>query len=91
MSHCLTHRSNPQTDRAKDFAPRRKIRWEKLCGSVVDTLGWGWRSVQDKSERVKREVVRSVHLCPPETHALLLVVSGDMTFTGWSNIWSYWS
>lgn len=45
------------------------------------TLGWGWRSVQDKSERVKREVVHSVHLCPPDPHALLLVVSGDVTFT----------
>ncbi|XP_070968129.1 GTPase IMAP family member 8-like [Oncorhynchus clarkii lewisi] len=65
----------------------REASWKQLVEKrnnryhVFDNVSGDDDVKQDKSERVKREVVRSIHLCPPETHALLLVVSGDMTFT----------
>ncbi|MBN3301704.1 GIMA2 GTPase, partial [Amia calva] len=43
--------------------------------TVVDTPGWEWSdSVQESPECVKQEIVRSVSLCPPGPHALLLVI-----------------
>ncbi|CAB1327913.1 unnamed protein product [Coregonus sp. 'balchen'] len=35
--------------------------------TVVDTLGWDWRSVQDTSEWMKQEVVRSVQNLTPSS------------------------
>ncbi|XP_066574142.1 GTPase IMAP family member 4 isoform X2 [Amia ocellicauda] len=43
--------------------------------TVVRTPGWGWSdSVQETPELVKQEIVRSVSLCPPGPHALLLAI-----------------
>ncbi|MBN3295473.1 GIMA8 GTPase, partial [Amia calva] len=43
--------------------------------TVVDTPGWWWsHSVQKTPECVKQEIVRSVSLCPPGPHALLLAI-----------------
>ncbi|MBN3301697.1 GIMA8 GTPase, partial [Amia calva] len=42
--------------------------------TVVDTPGWDWHSARFTPERVKQEIVRSVSLCPPGPHALLLVL-----------------
>ncbi|XP_066578439.1 GTPase IMAP family member 8-like [Amia ocellicauda] len=43
--------------------------------TVVDTPGWRWTdSVQESPECVKQEIVRSVSLCPPGPHALLLAI-----------------
>ncbi|XP_066578218.1 GTPase IMAP family member 4-like [Amia ocellicauda] len=43
--------------------------------TVVDTPGWEWSdSVQETPECVKQEIVRSVSLCPPGPHALLLLI-----------------
>ncbi|XP_066578440.1 GTPase IMAP family member 4 [Amia ocellicauda] len=48
--------------------------------TVVDTPGWRWTdSVQESPECVKQEIVRSVSLCPPGPHALLLAIP----------VWSY--
>ncbi|XP_036374771.1 GTPase IMAP family member 8-like [Megalops cyprinoides] len=50
--------------------------------TVVDTPGWlGYHSVQDTPEKVKQEIVRSVSLCPPGPHALLLVIDVSVSFT----------
>ncbi|XP_066580857.1 GTPase IMAP family member 7-like [Amia ocellicauda] len=47
--------------------------------TVVDTPGWRSGSAQETPERVKQEIVRSVSLCPPGPHALLLTIP----------VWSY--
>lgn len=49
--------------------------------TVVDTPGW-WKgfSVFDTPEVIKEEVIRSVFLCPPGPHALLLVIDADASF-----------
>ncbi|XP_062339953.1 uncharacterized protein LOC134038535 [Osmerus eperlanus] len=49
--------------------------------TVVDTLGW-WRNdpVESTTELVKQEIVRSVSLCPPGPHTLLLVIRLDVSF-----------
>ncbi|XP_067108151.1 GTPase IMAP family member 9-like [Osmerus mordax] len=50
--------------------------------TVVDTPGW-WRiyPVESTTELVKQEIVRSVSLCPPGPHTLLLVIKLDVSFT----------
>ncbi|KAM6957831.1 LOW QUALITY PROTEIN: uncharacterized protein FYW47_011942 [Aplochiton taeniatus] len=50
--------------------------------TVVDTPGW-WRNftVAKTPELVKQEIVRSVSLCPPGPHAVLLVLRVDRRFT----------
>ncbi|XP_067117118.1 GTPase IMAP family member 8-like [Osmerus mordax] len=50
--------------------------------TVVDTPGW-WRKtpIEVTTELVKQEIVRSVSLCPPGPHALLLVIVGVASFT----------
>ncbi|KAG7462132.1 hypothetical protein MATL_G00199320 [Megalops atlanticus] len=45
--------------------------------TVVDTPGWEWDAVGSTPERVRQEVLRSVFLCPPGPHALLLVIGVD--------------
>ncbi|XP_067087591.1 uncharacterized protein [Osmerus mordax] len=49
--------------------------------TVVDTPGW-WRNlpVELSTELVKQEIVRSVSLCPPAPHTLLLVIGPDRSF-----------
>ncbi|XP_077101728.1 GTPase IMAP family member 9-like [Siphateles boraxobius] len=42
--------------------------------SVVEAPGWDRSSKQQTSENIKEEVMRSVSLCPPGPHALLLVI-----------------
>ncbi|KAI1888349.1 hypothetical protein AGOR_G00184090 [Albula goreensis] len=53
-------------------------RWADVAGRrvvVVDTPGWEWYyPLNGTPDWVKRETVRSVTLCPPGPHALLLVV-----------------
>ncbi|XP_036385728.1 GTPase IMAP family member 8-like [Megalops cyprinoides] len=71
------------------FSQRRRTaecvkRQGKVAGrqvTVVDTPGW-WinYSVQENTELVKQEIVRSVSLCPPEPHALLLVIPALISF-----------
>ena len=50
--------------------------------TLVDTPGW-WRNlpVDRTTELVKQEIVRSVSLCPPGPHTLLLVIWLDVSFT----------
>ncbi|XP_036376346.1 uncharacterized protein LOC118772160 [Megalops cyprinoides] len=50
--------------------------------TVIDTPGW-WRnsSVKNSSELNKQEIVRSVSLCPPGPHSLLLVINVSKSFT----------
>ncbi|XP_069054220.1 GTPase IMAP family member 9-like [Lepisosteus oculatus] len=44
--------------------------------TVVDTPGWGSSFIiRANPQRVREEVVRSVSLCPPGPHALLLVIN----------------
>ncbi|XP_056097550.1 GTPase IMAP family member 4 [Rhinichthys klamathensis goyatoka] len=42
--------------------------------SVVEAPGWDRTSKQQSPENIKEEVERSVSLCPPGPHALLLVI-----------------
>ncbi|XP_048123868.1 GTPase IMAP family member 8 isoform X1 [Alosa alosa] len=50
--------------------------------SLVDTPGW-WMNyyAQDSPASMKRELMRSAHLCPPGPHCFLLVVRVDKAFT----------
>ncbi|XP_067093613.1 GTPase IMAP family member 8-like [Osmerus mordax] len=50
--------------------------------TVVDTPGW-WNNlpVENTTELVKQEILRSVSLCPPGPHTLLLVIRLDVSFT----------
>ncbi|XP_062324006.1 GTPase IMAP family member 8-like, partial [Osmerus eperlanus] len=49
--------------------------------TVVDTPGWRWNlPVERTTELVKQEIVRSVSLCPPGPHTLLLVIDLDDSF-----------
>ncbi|XP_036425996.1 GTPase IMAP family member 4-like [Colossoma macropomum] len=44
----------------------------RIC--LVDTPGWNPRAIYNTSEKIKNEIVRSVTLCPPGPHALILVL-----------------
>ncbi|XP_067093612.1 GTPase IMAP family member 8-like, partial [Osmerus mordax] len=50
--------------------------------TVVNTPGW-WRDlpVESTTELVKQDIVRSVSLCPPGPHTILLVIRLDVSFT----------
>ncbi|KAK3557043.1 hypothetical protein QTP70_024260 [Hemibagrus guttatus] len=41
---------------------------------IVNTPGWDRISIECTTEKIKREIVRSVTLCPPGPHALVLVI-----------------
>lgn len=49
--------------------------------TVLDTPGW-WKtlSARDTAELDKQEIIRSVCLCPPGPHALILTLRLDMPF-----------
>ncbi|XP_062398320.1 GTPase IMAP family member 4-like [Sardina pilchardus] len=54
-------------------------RWQV---TVVDTPGWLRDAPQSQtSKRIKQEIVRSVSLCPPGPHAVLLVIPANVKFT----------
>ncbi|XP_016119770.1 GTPase IMAP family member 2-like [Sinocyclocheilus grahami] len=42
--------------------------------SVVEAPGWHEHSIQQTPENIKEEIIRSVLLCPPGPHTLLLVI-----------------
>ncbi|XP_066578464.1 GTPase IMAP family member 4 [Amia ocellicauda] len=68
-----TERETEQSEKSQGDVAGRQV-------TVVDTPGWRWTdSVQESPECVKQEIVRSVSLCPPGPHALLLVIP----------VWSY--
>ncbi|XP_062303590.1 uncharacterized protein LOC134007888 [Osmerus eperlanus] len=50
--------------------------------TVVETPGW-WRNspIEETTELVKQEMVRSVSLCPPGPHSILLVIQGGTSLT----------
>ncbi|XP_062398700.1 uncharacterized protein LOC134088650 isoform X2 [Sardina pilchardus] len=50
--------------------------------TVVDAPGWWLNYTAEQTpERDKREIVLSVSLCPPGPHALLLIITVDVSFT----------
>nr|XP_015195116.1 PREDICTED: GTPase IMAP family member 4-like [Lepisosteus oculatus] len=54
--------------------------------TVVDTPGWGSSfKIRAHPQRVREEVVRSVSLCPPGPHALLLVINVN-SYTDWRSV-----
>ncbi|XP_069054211.1 GTPase IMAP family member 9-like [Lepisosteus oculatus] len=54
--------------------------------TVVDTPGWGSSFIiRAHPQRVREEVVRSVSLCPPGPHALLLVINVN-SYTDWRSV-----
>ncbi|KAJ8245035.1 hypothetical protein COCON_G00236280, partial [Conger conger] len=61
-------------------------RWAHVAGRrvvIVDTPGWEWYyPLNGTPEWVKWETVRSVTLCPPGPHALLLVVRAYASVDG---------
>ncbi|KAG7326907.1 hypothetical protein KOW79_010308 [Hemibagrus wyckioides] len=44
----------------------------RLC--IVNTPGWDRISIECTTEKIKNEIIRSVTLCPPGPHALVLVI-----------------
>ncbi|XP_026989369.2 GTPase IMAP family member 4-like [Tachysurus fulvidraco] len=44
----------------------------RIC--IVNTPGWDRVSIECTTEKMKKEIVRSVTLCPPGPHALVLVL-----------------
>ncbi|XP_066574075.1 GTPase IMAP family member 4 [Amia ocellicauda] len=62
-----TERWTEQSEKSQGEVAGRQV-------TVVDTPGWLSDSVQATPECVKQEIVRSVSLCPPGPHALLLAI-----------------
>ncbi|XP_066575620.1 GTPase IMAP family member 8-like [Amia ocellicauda] len=60
-----TERETEQSEKSQGEVAGRQV-------TVVHTPGWWSDSVQESPERLKQEIVRSVSLCPPGPHALLL-------------------
>ncbi|XP_066572368.1 GTPase IMAP family member 8, partial [Amia ocellicauda] len=60
-------RGTEQSESSQGAAAGRRV-------TVVDTPGWDWHTDRSTPERVKQEIVRSMSLCPPGPHALLLVL-----------------
>ncbi|XP_033962094.1 trichohyalin isoform X2 [Pseudochaenichthys georgianus] len=56
---------------------RQQAEVAKRLVTVVDTPGWEGGVAGATPERVKREIVSSVALCPPGPHALLLTLRVD--------------
>ncbi|XP_066575623.1 GTPase IMAP family member 8 [Amia ocellicauda] len=70
-----TERETEQSEKSQGDVAGRQV-------TVVDTPGWRWTdSVQETPECVKQEIVRSVSLCPPGPHALLLTIPVLGSFT----------
>ncbi|MBN3295457.1 GIMA8 GTPase, partial [Amia calva] len=70
-----TERETEQSEKSQGEVAGRQV-------TVVHTPGWGWSdSVQETPECVKQEIVRSVSLCPPGPHALLLTIPVLGSFT----------
>ncbi|XP_047670128.1 GTPase IMAP family member 4-like [Tachysurus fulvidraco] len=44
----------------------------RIC--IVNTPGWDRVSIECTTEKIKKEIIRSVTLCPPDLHALVLVM-----------------
>ncbi|XP_069054207.1 GTPase IMAP family member 9-like [Lepisosteus oculatus] len=53
--------------------------------TVVDTQGWGSSFIRADPKCVREEVVRSVSLCPPGPHTLLLVINLNSD-TDWRSV-----
>lgn len=48
---------------------------------MVEAVGWViWHSVENTSAQDQQELIRSISLCPPGPHAILLVLSVSLTF-----------
>ncbi|XP_069054203.1 GTPase IMAP family member 9-like, partial [Lepisosteus oculatus] len=53
--------------------------------TVVDTPGWDEWLIGNDPQQIRQEVVRSVSLCPPGPHTLLLVINLD-SITDWRSV-----
>ena len=62
---------------ATEECVRQQAEVDKRLVTVVDTPGWEGGISEGTTERVKREIVASVGLCPPGPHALLLTLRVD--------------
>lgn len=49
--------------------------------TIIDTVGWDWRSLEDTSESVRQELVRSLTLSGPGPLAFLLVIPSTVGLT----------
>ncbi|XP_041936918.1 GTPase IMAP family member 8-like isoform X1 [Alosa sapidissima] len=49
--------------------------------TVIDTVGWDWRSLEDTSESVRQELLRSLSLRGPGPVAFLLVIPSPLGMT----------
>ncbi|CAL8287935.1 unnamed protein product [Boreogadus saida] len=83
--HAILGLSDAQREGAGRTARCRVHRGARVLDrdmTVVDTPGW-WRNyyAAETSAFDRRELSRSVRLCPPGPHALLLVVRVDRAFT----------
>ncbi|KAK7909908.1 hypothetical protein WMY93_014592 [Mugilogobius chulae] len=66
-----------QTGTVTEECVRQQANISQRHITVVDTPGWDGGVMGSTPERVKREIVTSVSLCPPGPHAFLLVLRVD--------------
>ncbi|KAI3376316.1 hypothetical protein L3Q82_016798 [Scortum barcoo] len=66
-----------QAEEVTEECTRQQAEVAMRAVTVVDTPGWEGGVAGATPERVKREIVNSVALCPPGPHALLLTLRVD--------------